>query len=168
MDIKKQLLLFDAIQSNYENKRAFISSIKKLLPYQKSSLYKRLRGDTLLTIDEMVCLAKHYNLSLDAIFELKTNSFVFEFPDIILSSEEPYLNYLHQLQLLFSTTQQLCEIELQLQSNELPFFYYLKYPDLAFFKLFVFIMIVRVYACSNYHGRRIRYSIMAIIPFIIS
>ena len=60
-----QSLLFEKILEKYPRKAQAIETLEELLSVGKDAVYRRLRGDTFLTPDQMELLAKHFKISID-------------------------------------------------------------------------------------------------------
>ena len=134
----KQINLFELIKSNYKSKRKFIDDMCKHLPYQKSAIYYRLRGETLLSLDEIFKLAKIYHISLDDVLGLNGHKISFEYPTINYSVTDHYILYLKQLRHEFDQIPFLKNKRVYYQARELPTFYYFDIPELAYFKMYIF------------------------------
>ena len=65
-----QTRLLEQISNKYQRKSEAVDILSNLLSIGKDAVYRRLRGDTLLTPDEIGQLAKAFDISLDAfVFE---------------------------------------------------------------------------------------------------
>jgi hypothetical protein len=75
-----------ALQERYSGKAELVNALAELLPLEKESIYRRLRGEVLFTAAEVMRIAGAWNISLDNIvaanpdktrpFRLKTVEFV--------------------------------------------------------------------------------------------
>ena len=129
--------LLERIVSNFPKKSEAVDALSSMLSIGKDAVYRRLRGDTLLTPDEISLLARTYNISIDALILDNTDSIFFNFNAFtqkITSIEQ----YLKGIQTNLAQIRQLPEVEILYASSEIPFFYYSFFPELMGFKLFVF------------------------------
>ncbi len=75
--LSKQQLLFQHIKSILPSHLSLIDEIADILNISNDSVYRRVRGEKPITLDEVAKLASHYKLSLDQFLHLKTDSFIF-------------------------------------------------------------------------------------------
>ena len=94
----------------------------EVLNLRKGATYKRMNGDTALTTAEMVQLSKHFNVSLDNIFQ----------PDKFISTYHPFwkdegttsVDFMDRFSLYMSPLMKDRESHMIYLANELPVFYY--------------------------------------------
>ena len=79
LKINLQNKIFDNILLRFPKKSDAIDAIAHLLDMGKDSVYRRLRGDTFLTPDELVKLARHFHISIDAMMFDQTDTVFFIF-----------------------------------------------------------------------------------------
>lgn len=121
-----QKLLFDTIKQRETGKSKLLPKLMELLGIGKGALYKRMNGDTALTITEMMLLAEHYKLSLDAIFRKdKFFSFTAPFKSKVSKGESDFLNQFKQLLAPLKAPSD--TVRLTYLANELPIFYYFRH-----------------------------------------
>lgn len=75
--LSKQQLLFQHIKSILPAHLSLIDEIADVLNISNDSVYRRVRGEKPITLDEVAKLASHYKLSLDQFLHLQTDSFIF-------------------------------------------------------------------------------------------
>ncbi len=100
------------------------------------AVYKRLRGETLLNINEIALLAERYNLSLDGLFQPQKGKVAFEFPAMrqpVVQLEQYLSSLLDQL----TWAQRLPNVHIYYSTAEIPIFHYLHFPELCAFKLYM-------------------------------
>lgn len=148
--------------------QVFLQKLKEVLPANISladeiaevlnvsidSAYRRLRGDTDLSIDEVYKLAKKYNISLDGIFSNLNDTVTFAYTKLIDSSEnfEKYLGRIYNhLKLLNSFEDK----RLLYVAEELPIFYSFFGKRLIDFKLFYWQR--SVLNVAEYQGRKFEF-----------
>lgn len=102
-----------------------------------SNLYKKLRGDTAFSLDEIGLLAKKFNISVDSCIGIERPGNIVYLPNwnAPVSNAEEYIMKLDKLleQLIASDNPQITYL-----TREVPFPFYLIEPDVASFKLFIF------------------------------
>lgn len=128
--------IFEEILNRFPKRAAAVEELAKLFGVQKDAVYRRLRGDTLLTPSEIALLTKTYNLSLDALIYENPSTVLFDFTAFsnTVSNVGDYLNgVLEDLK----KVRQLPDVKIHFVSYEIPFFYYSFFPELISFKLFI-------------------------------
>ncbi len=131
-----QAQLFEEVISHFPKRSTAVEELAKLFKVQKDAIYRRLRGDTLLTPDEISLLTKTYKLSLDSLVYEASSTVFFNFTPFTssINSIDDYLDtVLHDL----NQVSQLPEVMVYYVSYEIPFFYYSFFPELISFKLFI-------------------------------
>lgn len=106
-----------------------------LLDVSRDSAYRRIRGETVLSLDEVKKICNHYNLSLDSLLtptqemvvfhnrKIDEASFTFEMWLKSILSNLEMINSFPDKQLIFA-------------AKDVPMFHYYKFPELAAFKMF--------------------------------
>ncbi len=133
---KLQLYLFDEILSRFPRRPDAVEAICKLLGLGQDAIYRRMRGDSSLSSDEIGLLAKTFDVSLDKYIFDKSDSVVFTFNPFSqrVRSFEDYLKIIEDdLAVLI----RLPEVEIKDAWTEIPFFYYIYFPELFCFKFYV-------------------------------
>lgn len=111
-------------------------SIEPILDISRSALYKRLRRASAFTAEELVALARHFQISLDHFVLDKPGTVSMDFPSMAqpMPSAKAFLAGIDQ-RLAFAL--QVPQLKLFYASAEIPLFCYLKYPELTAFKLYI-------------------------------
>ncbi len=128
--------LLEEILNRFPKRAAAVEELAKLFGVQKDAVYRRLRGDTLLTPDEITLLTKTFNLSLDSLVYQESSTVFFNFTPFSnkVNNVGDYLNgVLNDL----NQVRQLPDVMIYYVSYEIPFFYYAFFPELISFKLFI-------------------------------
>lgn len=131
-----QSVFLNTIQNRYTSRQDLIEDISKVLHVGKDAVYRRLRGDTVLTTDELYVLSKHFNISLDELVYGGTDRILFTFNDFessIKNIDAYLISLLEKLKFL----RRLKNPFIHYASSEIPIFYYCLVPEVFFFKLFV-------------------------------
>lgn len=113
----------------------FADEIAELLHISRDSAYRRIRGETLLSLDEVKKMCDHFRISLD--HALSPTSEIVTFQVQALNSEnfsfEKWLRSIHEkLQMVG----QFSEKELVFHAKDLPIFHFFQYPLLSAFKMY--------------------------------
>lgn len=128
--------LLEEILNRFPKRSAAVEELAKLFGVQKDAVYRRLRGDTLLTPDEISLLTKTYNLSLDSIIYKESSTVFFNFTPFS-NTVTNVSDYLNSVLADLNTVRQLPEAKIYYVAFEIPFFYYAFFPELISFKLFI-------------------------------
>ncbi|MCB0532733.1 MAG: hypothetical protein H6574_13720 [Lewinellaceae bacterium] len=111
-------------------------NLEPLLEVGRSALYKRLRGALAFTPDELVVLARHFQISMD--------KFVLDQPGIVALEFPVLTEPVHSSAAFLSRVEQQLQVALNLPeptlfyaSAEIPLFCYFRYPELTAFKLYM-------------------------------
>ncbi len=113
----------------------FVNKLQDLLCLSQASVYKKIRGEVPINIDELLCLRKEFKFSLDELMGILENHILIEFGTTI-SNEFSVENFIIPISSDLSTLSRIPNAQLYYTSQELPFFYYLKFEKLGLFKLY--------------------------------
>ena len=131
-----QAVFLGQIRNRLPENVAFADELAELLNVSRDSAYRRIRGETVLSLDEVKKLYDQYGVSLDAIISPSSNMVLFQHQTAVDAnySLEEWLNSLIQnLELAKSSK----ELELIFAAKDIPIFHYFQIPELTAFKLFV-------------------------------
>lgn len=113
-----------------------IEELSDLLSVSTDSIYRRVRGETAITLEEMVLISNHFQLSLDAILSnsaLQDSSVSFRFQNFGKSVQD-YLEFMLK-ELQFANADKSSII---LTAKDLPSFYFFMFPELLIFKSYFY------------------------------
>jgi hypothetical protein len=127
--------LFEKMLTQYSgSKNQLVLELSDVMAISKDGVYRRWRGDTLLTLEDLQKLTKQYRISVDTLLNSSPTHFMTEYNSNLDFDLEKFLNDLKQrLQFLLSL-----EVPTQIYFNakELPIFYLFFSPELLAFKSF--------------------------------
>jgi hypothetical protein len=144
-----------AAAANNENiQSAFLEQIRKLIPphlsladelaevlnISRDSAYRRIRGETVLSLDEAKKLYDRYGISLDALFSEDSN--MVHFFHRALTLEYPLSHWLNSVSRNLETISSFESSEMIFAAKDLPVFRYFRIPELTAFKLFFWLKCV--------------------------
>src|ERR1700758_1703583 len=75
-----QQIFFQHVKSNLAAHLSLVDEVAELLNISNDSAYRRIRGEKPLSFEELKSLCAHYKISLDQLFHLNNNSFLFSGP----------------------------------------------------------------------------------------
>jgi len=134
MDIQEQL--FQRLEENYDHRPDLIRDLESVLFLKRDAIYRRLRGETALTANEMGLICKKYGISVDAIVQDDASRMFFEF-SAFKSPIKSVDQYVEQLDQNFQKIRSIPEGKIYYATSEIPVFYYAFFPRLFLFKLYV-------------------------------
>jgi len=119
-----QKALFDSIIDKLGGKKQIVHDLQSLLFIKKGAAYKRINGETALTLEETIVIAKHFKISLDSVFQSeKYTSFFHPFVKENRSSPDIFLTQFNKLIYPLKDGEPGGR-QLYYLSNEIPVFYY--------------------------------------------
>jgi plasmid maintenance system antidote protein VapI len=126
--------LFKKIKSRLTANTQLSHEIAERLHLSEATAYRRINGEAPLSVEELVQLVQHYQLSVDDLLNIHSNQFLFS-GHLMDSSGNSFLNYLSNLG---NTLQLVSENNGQLTcfNKDIPIFYQFFFPELAWFKFF--------------------------------
>ncbi|MBL7818352.1 MAG: hypothetical protein JNL70_25295 [Saprospiraceae bacterium] len=130
-DVQKQL--FSLIELKIKP-RKLSAELGQLLSIAPSAVYRRLSGETLLNLEEILILTRHYDVPFEQITNPKAISF--ELPTL-MSSPRKLTEFLKVIENDLIELHQYPNSMIRFAALEVPIFYYLSAPTLAAFKFFM-------------------------------
>lgn len=145
--------------SLYSKKSEAVEGIGEILSMSSDGVYRRLRGETLISLDEMSLLAEAHKLSIDKLLNLNENDVMFTFNsfDNQVRHVDDFVNNLLGLLRQFSMVP---DAKVLYASAEIPVFYHAYVPELFSFKLYVWAR--TVWNLDYFHNEKFKTDI---IPF---
>jgi hypothetical protein len=114
---------------------SLVSELSDVLEISTDSAYRRMRGETLLTIHEIVTLCNHFQLSFDAFSKVKTGMVTFNYFPMEVSAES-LTQYLEEVRKQLEQLKSAKEPKIVFACQDIPHFYHFNYPELANFMIF--------------------------------
>jgi hypothetical protein len=140
-----QPLFLEQVKSRLPDNLSFPDELAEVLNISRDSAYRRIRGETILSLEEVRIICNHYRLSLDMLLaptndsisfnHRAINSSTFTFADWIVS-------VLKNLEMIVQFPQR----ELTYCAKDLPMFHYFLFPELAAFKMYFWMKVYHRYA----------------------
>lgn len=139
-----QQIFFQHVKSNLAAHLSLVDEVAELLNISNDSAYRRIRGEKPLSFEELKSLCAHYQISLDQLFHLNNNSFLFNGP---LTNNnnfgiELYLEHLLAQANYFNSFE---HRELQYMGKDLFIFHCFGFHELTVFKIFFWMKTILQY-----------------------
>ena len=135
MNTDHQSAIFEIIKRQLQGKDSLGNVVGDILSISQDAVYRRYRGETHLTIYELEKLSRHFNISLDSLFNVNKGKVLFDY--------QPISNYDFSMGLYLQTMLEgLLALkgqknpELIISINNSPIIQLLNFPHLIRFKLF--------------------------------
>ncbi len=124
-----QIAFLEEVKRRLPSQFSFVDELAELLSISRDSAYRRIRGETVLSLDEAKKLCERFGVSIDAFFSPSANLIPF-------MDRSPAANYsLEQwLSSIYRNVEMLTEMTYA--AKDIPVFHYLRNPDYAEFKMF--------------------------------
>jgi len=130
-----QEILFQAVKNRLSPNISFVHELSELLNISYDSAYRRIRGEKELSMEELKTICLHYQISVDALFNFKSNHVIFN----SLAIGENGFDIEKWLQSLLMAIKQIHaarEREIIYAAKDIPVFYYFEFPEIAAFKIY--------------------------------
>jgi len=131
-----QELLLKKIRNSIPANISIVDELADLLSISNDSVYRRLRGETALSIDELVRICKTYNFSFDEFINSTSLGLVNCKYSPLNNTIESYKKYLQRIVSDMSTFKAANKREIKYAAIDVPLFYHFSQRELAAFKMF--------------------------------
>lgn len=130
-----QQLLFNHIRSKLPPHLSFVDEVAELLNISNDSAYRRIRGEKPLGLDEVQILCNKYQISLDQLLHIKSNTVIFSYDKIdhLSFGFNEFLRFVVRSLEQFNS---LPNAKMYFFSKDLPIFHFMPFPELRDFKFF--------------------------------
>jgi BetR domain len=129
-----QSQVINRLREKLEKKTQVSAELAGLFNISNASAYRRISGEQLFTIEELLLLMKHYNLSVDNLLNTKNNQYQFSgyLMDGTANSFYKYLeNMGNSLKMVADNNGSLACF-----NKDIPIFYQFYFPELAWYKFY--------------------------------
>jgi len=128
--------LFQEIKKNIAGNLSPTEEIARVLGVSVDGVYRRMRGEKTISLDELQLLCSHYRISVDRLLNISDNGFFFQgsFIDESTFSFDKYVDSIKQNFVAFNKFHQK---EIYGVYKDIPFFHQYHFHEIAAFKDFV-------------------------------
>src|SRR6185295_13419231 len=116
---------------------SFVDELAELLSISRDSAYRRIRGETVLSLDEIRLLTHRYAISIDDFLSPARDRVSFQLKALDVadfSFEKWFKSILDNLELFLASPEK--DKRITYDAKDLPIFYYFQFPRLSAFKLY--------------------------------
>lgn len=130
---QKQVVLFEGLIEKHGDKNKFVATLCEILSISRDGVYRRLRGETPLTIDDLELLSREFYFSVDEMLQENSPALLTRYESFQQFEWEKFLsqvkyNFQHQLDQGPFT--------IYYNAKEIPIFYLFQFPELMAFKCY--------------------------------
>jgi hypothetical protein len=129
-----QSLFISKLKSTLPENISLADELADLLQVSNDSAYRRIRGETALTIDEICTLCNHYKISFDALTSVQSGFVSFSYHEV--KSSENFVNYLTEIRNDLVRINRAPEKQIIYGAVDIPIFHYFTSPEYLYFKMF--------------------------------
>jgi hypothetical protein len=129
-----QTCLFEQISKSLSSSVSLVDELSDVLGISIDSVYRRLKGETALNINEIGILCRKYNISLDSLFNLEGDTVTFYFH--AMNDEKQYTKYMATIINDLKVLSKNKDAKIVYAGEDIPLFYNFRSAAFAKFKLF--------------------------------
>lgn len=133
-----QAKFFDMVRERVPDNEMLVDILAEVLDCSKDSAYRRIRGTTDLNVNDMVKVAKHFNIPLNEWAGQSGQSVVFQNASNIRSLED-FRSYLLTLSGQLQRVLQYPDHKVIYQAKDIPIYYHFRSPKLTSFKIYLWL-----------------------------
>ena len=133
--ISVQSEFFNQIRANLPSEDTLVDVIADILCMSNDSAYRRIRGETPISFDEIGKLSRYFKVSVDKLLNLKADSYIFT--GKLANTQDHILD--KWLESVLSQFEFMCnypDCKLYYLAKDLPLAHFFQTPELAAFKFF--------------------------------
>lgn len=143
-----QQKLLGLIHDQVPDKFSYVDELSELLRISSDSVYRRLRGETLLSINEIRDLCLHYNISFDSVCGMENTGLVSFRYDPVKGAEN-FMEYLTSMRDVLKDLEHKGKAHITYAAIDIPILHNFRFPLVSFFKSFYWLKSI-----SNFPGFR--------------
>jgi len=114
---------------------ALADELAEVLSISRDSAYRRIRGETVLSLDEVSSISQHFRIPVDQIISPTTD--IVSFSNRFVTEEGfTFEKWLQSIEKNMDTIRASPKHEMIISAKDVPIFYYFNLPELSAFKMF--------------------------------
>lgn len=131
----QQQLFINRIKQSFPATHSLVDELSDLLELSTDSAYRRIRGETAFTLDEIIKICNAYRISFDTFCAQEIGSVNFNY-SVLPDQQSGMVDYLQRILTDMKTIDHAPEKEIIYAAEDIPIFHHFKFPELAAFKFF--------------------------------
>lgn len=135
---------------------SFADELAEILKISRDSSYRRIRGETILSLDEIKVICNHYKVSLDTLLSPSSTSVTFQFRAIGFENYT-FFDWLKSIMSNLEMIHNLPDKQIFYSAKDVPVFQYFNSPGLAAFKIYFW---VKTFIGSDYQQDKFRFDLI--------
>lgn len=132
---KTQLEFIQRIKESIPKEFSLVDELADLLEVSTDSAYRRIRGETDLSLDELAKICSKYKISFDTFVGGESSNVSFNYTPL-RNDEKNFETYLKGILTDLKKIASFDEKHITFAAENIPLFHYFNYPELTAFKLF--------------------------------
>ncbi|MBT3209069.1 MAG: hypothetical protein HN704_16995 [Bacteroidetes bacterium] len=133
--ISIQLQFLNKIEDIIPSNSSLVYELESSLGISMDSAYRRIRGETSLTINDVIILCNKYKISFDSFSNFETGTVTFGYT-VMKNFEDNFEDYLKSLLKDLTIIKAAKNSQIIYACQDIPVFHNYKYPEMAAFKMF--------------------------------
>jgi hypothetical protein len=134
--MKIQKLFFEIIRQKLPMNLRLVDIVGEILNIGTDSAYRRIRGETELTITELSKLCSYFNISMDAILNYQSSNIMVKYSPLNTNNIESYYKYIEDLASLMENVAKSGNREIIIMSQDISTVHFYPYLELTLFKIY--------------------------------
>lgn len=130
-----QIAFLLQVKKEAKSSLLFTEELADLLAVSKNSAYRRIKGETTMSIDEVIIVSQHYGVPFSTHTIFSNETAIFNYP-VLSENEENFKTYLSNVLKIVKEANASPQRQFLIAANDIPPFHYFCYPTLTVFKLF--------------------------------
>jgi hypothetical protein len=140
--IEMQQQFFNLLKNSLPSHVSMADELALKMGLSHDSVYRRIRGEKPLSMSELKMLCRQYNISMDQVLELQTNTVVFNAGDINIE-DLPFGDYLRNMLAQLKYFNSFKKRSMRYLCKDMTFFHFFHFPGIAAFKIFFWIKTIQ-------------------------
>ncbi len=128
--------VLNSVLKRFRNKAQAVKALSDLLGLGRDAVYRRFNGETELAIDQLITIAKTFEISIDQLIFNPSQSFLFRH-NALPEGVKTFEQYMESIGGQMEKFGRLPNLHAYIASSEIPIFWYLFFPRLLCFKLYM-------------------------------
>ncbi len=130
-----QSLFFEKIKEMLPASTTLVNELEDILGLSIDSAYRRIRGETILDINEIATLCGHYKISFDSLQENNSGTVTFKY-NYLKNDEFSFKEYINNVYRDLKKINQIKDSQIIFAAEDIPIFHHFQFAELASFKMF--------------------------------